>query len=163
MAGSVRWWDMRPAKGGQAKTYTCPICHRLLLAMNPNTLLYPEGDHERRRHAHTACVVTQRKSGNLLTKAEWERSQRPPQLVGRGRDHPHERRRGSVHFREHGAIAESAAGAETAVRHDSAERAEAASRRGSSRSRLPRTGPRSPGRWFPSGRLARHSTWEAAV
>ena len=32
--------------------------------MNPNTLLYPEGDHERRRHAHTACVVTQRKSGN---------------------------------------------------------------------------------------------------
>ena len=44
MTGSVRWWDMRPAKGGQAKTYTCPICHRLLLAMNPNTLLYPEGD-----------------------------------------------------------------------------------------------------------------------
>ena len=83
MTGSVRWWDMRPAKGGQAKTYTCPICHRLLLAMNPNTLLYPEGDHERRRHAHTACVVAQRKSGNLLTKAEWERSQRPPKSAGR--------------------------------------------------------------------------------
>ncbi len=83
MTGSVRWWDMRPAQGGQAKTYTCPICRRLLLAMNPNTLLYPEGDHERRRHAHTACVVTQRKSGNLLTKAEWERSQRPPQSAGR--------------------------------------------------------------------------------
>ena len=83
MTGSVRWWDMRPATGGQAKTYTCPICHRLLLAMNPNTLLYPEGDHERRRHAHTACVVTQRKSGKLLTKAEWERSQQPPKSAGR--------------------------------------------------------------------------------
>jgi hypothetical protein len=83
MTGSVRWWDMRPAKGGQAKTYTCPICHRLLLAMNPNTLLYPEGDRERRRHAHTACVVTERKSGDLLTKAEWERSQRPPKSAGR--------------------------------------------------------------------------------
>jgi hypothetical protein len=83
MTDSVRWWDMRPATGGQAKTYTCPICQRLLLAMNPNTLLYPEGDHERRRHAHTACVVTQRKSGKLLTKAEWERSQRPPKSAGR--------------------------------------------------------------------------------
>jgi hypothetical protein len=55
----------------------------LLLAMNPNTLLYPEGDRERRRHAHTACVVTERKSGDLLTKAEWELSQRPPKSVGR--------------------------------------------------------------------------------
>ena len=72
------------------------------------------------------------------------------ELVGRGRDHPHQRRRGSVHFRECGAIAESAPGAETAVRHDSAERAEAASRRGSSRSRLPRTGCGLRGAGFPA-------------
>src|SRR6478736_2450326 len=92
MADSVRWWEMRPARGMQAKTYTCPICHGLLLAMNPNTLLSPEGDRERRRHAHTECVARQRKAGTLLTKAEWERACRPPgpggrswwrQLVGR--------------------------------------------------------------------------------
>ena len=78
MAESVRWWEMRPAQGSQAKTYTCPICHGFLWAMNPNTLLYPEGDRERRRHAHTACVAQQWQAGKLLTKAEWERANRPP-------------------------------------------------------------------------------------
>jgi hypothetical protein len=78
MADPVRWWDMRPAQGRQAKTYTCAICHGLFLAMVPNTLLYPEGDRQRRRHAHTACVARQRRAGKLLTKAEWERTQRPP-------------------------------------------------------------------------------------
>jgi hypothetical protein len=77
MADAVRWWDIRPAQGRLAKTYTCPICHKLLVAMTPNTLLFPEGDAERRRHAHTTCVVTQRKAGKLLTRAEWERAQRP--------------------------------------------------------------------------------------
>jgi len=83
MADQVRWWDMRPAQGRQAKAYTCPICHRVVLAMTPNTLLFPEGDHERRRHAHTACVVAQRKAGTMLTRAEWERAQRPAKSAGR--------------------------------------------------------------------------------
>jgi hypothetical protein len=79
MADPARWWDMRPAQGSQPKTYTCPICHGRLLAMNPHTLLSPEGDREhRRRHAHTACVAKQRQAGMLLTKAEWERTLRPP-------------------------------------------------------------------------------------
>ncbi|MDA8438884.1 MAG: hypothetical protein M0Z51_08500 [Propionibacterium sp.] len=78
MADAVRWWDMRPAQSRQPKTYECPICHGLLLAMNPNTLLFPEGDPQRRRHAHTACVAKQRQAGKLLTKAEWERSCRAP-------------------------------------------------------------------------------------
>jgi len=78
MADPVRWWDMRPAQGTQPKTYTCPICHGYLLAMNPNTLLSPEGDRERRRHAHTACVAKQRAAGKLLTKSEWQRACRPP-------------------------------------------------------------------------------------
>src|SRR5262245_57474150 len=78
MADPVRWWDMRPAQGSQAKTYTCPICHDVLLAMNPNTLLSPEGDRQRRRHAHTECVARERAAGNLLTKAEWERTRRLP-------------------------------------------------------------------------------------
>jgi len=83
MADAVRWWDMRPAQGNQAKRYTCPLCHGVLLAMTPYTLLFPEGDHEHRRHAHTACVIAQRKAGKLLTKAEWERAQRPPKPAGR--------------------------------------------------------------------------------
>jgi hypothetical protein len=83
MADSARWWDIRPAQSGQAKTYICPICRGRLLAMNPNTLLSPEGDRERRRHAHTECVVTQRKSGALLTKAEWERTSRPARPADR--------------------------------------------------------------------------------
>jgi hypothetical protein len=83
MADAVRWWEMRPAQGSQAKSYTCPICHGVLLAMTPNTLLFPEGDRSRRRHAHTACVVTQRKAGKFLTRAEWERAHLPPKPAGR--------------------------------------------------------------------------------
>lgn len=77
MAEAARWWEMRPAESKQPKTYTCPLCHRRLFSMTPNTLLFPEGDRERRRHAHTACVAEQRRAGKLLTKSEWERSQRP--------------------------------------------------------------------------------------
>jgi hypothetical protein len=68
---------MRPAQSQQLKTYTCPFCHQRLLSMNSNTLLFPEGDRERRRHAHTACVAAQRRAGKLLTRSEWERSLRP--------------------------------------------------------------------------------------
>jgi hypothetical protein len=81
MADPVRWWDMRPAQGRQAKTYTCPICHGYLWAMNPNTLLSPEGDRERRRHAHTECVARERRAGRLMTEAEWERANRPPRTA----------------------------------------------------------------------------------
>lgn len=83
MADGARWWEMRPAQSKQPKTYTCPVCHRRLLSMNSNTLLFPEGDRERRRHAHTACVAAQRKAGKLLTRSEWERSLRPPAAAKR--------------------------------------------------------------------------------
>jgi len=83
MAGSARWWDIRPAQGNQAKTYTCPICHRLFLAMVPNTLLSPEGDRQRRRHAHTECVTRERRAGRLLTESEWKRANRPPRSARR--------------------------------------------------------------------------------
>lgn len=76
MADPVRWWDIRPAQSGQPKTYTCPICHGRFLAMVPNVLLSPEGDRERRRHAHVECVARQRQAGKLLTKGEWERNRR---------------------------------------------------------------------------------------
>ncbi|SFW86605.1 hypothetical protein SAMN04489730_6432 [Amycolatopsis australiensis] len=48
-----------------------------LLAMTPHTLRFPESDRDRTRHAHIACVAAQHKAGKLLTRAEWERSQRP--------------------------------------------------------------------------------------
>jgi len=76
MADRVQWWETRPAQSNQPKTYICPFCHRRLLAMNPNTLLFPEGDRSRRRHAHTSCVAAERKAGRLLTKSEWKRRQR---------------------------------------------------------------------------------------
>lgn len=76
MAGATRWWELQPAQGQQAKVYTCPFCHARLLAMTPNTLLFPEGDHQRRRHAHTECVIRQRKAGGLPTREEWERAGR---------------------------------------------------------------------------------------
>ncbi len=81
MTAEARWWDMRPAQSRQPKTYTCPLCHQRLFSMNPNTLLSPEGDRERRRHAHTECVAAQRKAGKLLTRSEWERSLRPPKAA----------------------------------------------------------------------------------
>lgn len=83
MTDEVRWWDTRPAKGTQPKTYICPFCHRPLLAMNPNTLLFPEGDRSRRRHAHTDCVAREWRAGRLLTRAEWERAHRPQGPAGR--------------------------------------------------------------------------------
>jgi hypothetical protein len=44
-------------------------------------LIAPEGDTQRRRHAHTACVLSARKSGRLPTRDEWLKTQpRPPSL-----------------------------------------------------------------------------------
>jgi hypothetical protein len=78
MADRARWWELRPAQGAPGKTYTCPLCHGYLLAMNPNILMSPEGDRSRRRHAHTACVAKARAAGTLLTRSEWEKENRPP-------------------------------------------------------------------------------------
>jgi len=39
--------------------------------MSEHVLLAPEGDVERRRHAHTACVAAARSSGELRTQDEW--------------------------------------------------------------------------------------------
>jgi hypothetical protein len=56
----------------------------MLPALSEHMLLFPEGDHSRRRHAHTACVLAARKRGRLLTRSEWERSQ-PRQPAGLAR------------------------------------------------------------------------------
>jgi hypothetical protein len=47
-------------------------------------LIAPEGDGERRRHAHTECVVAARRAGRLPTLDEWRRTQpRRPSLLSR--------------------------------------------------------------------------------
>ena len=72
---------MRPAQNRKPATYRCPLCGHRLHAMSPHVLIAPEGDSERRRHAHTACVLAARKAGRLTTEEEWRRTQpRPPSL-----------------------------------------------------------------------------------
>ncbi len=43
--------------------------------MREHMLMFPEGDHRARRHAHTDCVLRARARGELPTLAEWERAQ----------------------------------------------------------------------------------------
>jgi hypothetical protein len=40
--------------------------------MSEHVLVSPEGDASGRRHAHTACVISARRAGDLPTKDEWK-------------------------------------------------------------------------------------------
>jgi hypothetical protein len=83
------WWTARRASSRKPATYRCPICGRHLPALSEHMLIAPEGDTRRRRHAHTACVVTARRRGQLLLREDWLRTQpRRPSLWRRllGRD-----------------------------------------------------------------------------
>jgi hypothetical protein len=82
MAQAPRWWDARRAQNRKPASYRCPLCGNRLPALSDHMLLFPEGDHSARRHAHTACVLAARKQGRLPTKSEWERSQ-PGRPAGR--------------------------------------------------------------------------------
>jgi hypothetical protein len=59
------WWEVRPAQNRKPATYRCPLCGRLLPALAPHMLLFPDGDARRRRHAHTQCVLRARAAGRL--------------------------------------------------------------------------------------------------
>jgi hypothetical protein len=83
------WWEVRPAANRKPATYRCPICDRHLAALSEHMLLFPEGDHSRRRHAHTACVTAARARGRLPLREDWRAAQprRPPlwrRLLRRG-------------------------------------------------------------------------------
>jgi hypothetical protein len=72
---------MRPAQNRKPATYRCPFCDRYLPALSEHVLIAPEGNKERRRHAHTKCVMAARQAGELPTEEEWRRTQpRPPSL-----------------------------------------------------------------------------------
>jgi hypothetical protein len=71
----VHWWSMRPAQNLKPATYRCPLCGKHLPALSEHVLIWPEGDKSKRRHAHTACVLTARKAGKLPTEEEWRAAQ----------------------------------------------------------------------------------------
>jgi hypothetical protein len=70
-----RWWTLRRAQSAKPSTYRCPLCGKLLHAMSEHVLIAPEGDAERRRHAHTACVEAARRAGSLPSRDEWRATQ----------------------------------------------------------------------------------------
>lgn len=65
-----RWWAFRRAQSRRPATYTCPFCGELLHAMSEHVVLAPEGDVSRRRHAHTECVLAERRAGRLPARDE---------------------------------------------------------------------------------------------
>ncbi len=76
MIDDARWWEMRAAASGAARSYTCPFCGERLHAGMEHVLLKPEGDSSRRRHAHVTCFAEARRDGRLPTVDEWRRATR---------------------------------------------------------------------------------------
>jgi hypothetical protein len=81
----ARWWTARRAQNRKPATYRCPFCGERLAALSEHMLIAPEGDTARRRHAHTQCVLSARRSGRLPTRDEWLKAtaQLPPSLRSR--------------------------------------------------------------------------------
>ena len=74
-APPARWWVLRRAQNRKPATYRCPLCGEYLPSLSEHTLMVPEGETSRRRHAHTACVLRARKQGSLPTRDEWLKTQ----------------------------------------------------------------------------------------
>ena len=72
-----RWWTVRPAQNLKPTTYRCPFCDELLSSMIEHVLIWPEADKQRRRHAHTACVLAERQAGRLPFHEDWLAAQPP--------------------------------------------------------------------------------------
>jgi len=72
----AKWYDGRLAHNRKPAHYTCPLCGQQLPSMSEHMLLFPDGDHDRRRHAHTACVMQARAQGKLPTRDEWIKQER---------------------------------------------------------------------------------------
>jgi hypothetical protein len=68
---AAKWWTMRRAQSRKPATYTCPFCRELLHAMSEHVVVAPEGNVDRRRHAHMDCVLAERRAGRLPTEDEW--------------------------------------------------------------------------------------------
>jgi hypothetical protein len=77
----ARWYAIRPAANRKPASYRCPLCGGMLPALSEHMLVTPEGDSSRRRHAHSACVLSARKQGRLPLREEVE--PRAPGLLAR--------------------------------------------------------------------------------
>ena len=75
VTSAPRWWELRRAQNLKPATYTCPLCGRRLASLSDHVLLFPEGDHAQRRHAHTECVRQAREAGRLPSRSEWKKTQ----------------------------------------------------------------------------------------
>jgi len=75
MPEAPRWWTIRAAQNRKPATYRCPFCNELLASLSEHVLVMPEGDARRRRHAHTACALAERKAGRPPARDEWLRTQ----------------------------------------------------------------------------------------
>jgi hypothetical protein len=64
---NARWWTVRSAESKKPATYRCPFCDELLHAMSDHLVIAPEGNADRRRHAHTECVLAARSAGTFRT------------------------------------------------------------------------------------------------
>ena len=70
------WWEIRRAQNRKPATYRCPLCGGQLPALSEHMLMFPEGRRDRRRHAHTECVLAARREGRLPTREEWRAAER---------------------------------------------------------------------------------------
>ena len=68
-----KWWTVRAAQNLKPATYRCPFCGRYLPALSAHMLVMPEGDSQRRRHAHTACALAEREAGRLPLREDVSR------------------------------------------------------------------------------------------
>ena len=69
------WYSVRPVRSLKPATYRCPLCGYRLHAMTDHMLIAPEGDANRRRHAHAECVAAARAQGRLPLRDEWAATQ----------------------------------------------------------------------------------------
>jgi len=60
-----RYWTLRRARSRRPATYRCPFCGGLLHAMSEHVVIAPEGDVDKRRHAHLECVQRERAAGRF--------------------------------------------------------------------------------------------------
>ena len=72
----------------RAATYRCPFCEELLHAMTEHLVIAPEGDVDRRRHAHVECVRREREGGRFalyddVRSDEGARGRRDRRRLGR--------------------------------------------------------------------------------
>src|SRR5688500_12581771 len=84
------WWAVRRAQSERPATYRCSFCDELLHAMNEHLVIAPEGNADRRRHAHTpsacsrhgrpelsGCTTTGRRAANPARARKRRERSRP--------------------------------------------------------------------------------------